>query len=155
MFGNEKETVLAYLDYHRATLLWKADGLSDEDLRKPHFPSGNSLLGLVKHLAYVERKWFWEVIAGEAVDYPWTDDDPDADWRIEPHETTGQILDLYRASYEHSNEIVRAKGLDEPAAKAEPGRSVRWIVLHMIEETARHNGHADIMRELIDGETGE
>jgi uncharacterized damage-inducible protein DinB len=117
--AGEKDLLVAWLDFHRSTLLMKDDGVTDEDLRRAMVPSGTSLLGLVKHLAYVERWWFRQVFAGEEVDFPWTDDDPDADWRIEPTDHT-----------------------------------LRWIVTHMIEETARHNGHADIIRELIDGTTG-
>src|ERR1700694_2240053 len=82
--ANEKETLQAYLDYHRATLLGKIDGLPIEDLRRVMVPSGVSLLGIVKHLAYVERNWFQVVFNGQAPgQVPWTDEDPDADFRIE------------------------------------------------------------------------
>src|SRR5919106_4933405 len=86
--ASEKDMLVAWLDFHRSTLLMKVHGLSDEDLRRAMVPSGTSLLSLVKHLAYVERWWFRQVFAGEAVDFPWTDDDPDADWRNEPTDTT-------------------------------------------------------------------
>ncbi len=157
----EGETLAAFLDYHRATLLWKVDGLAEADLRRPLTPSGLTLLGLVKHLAYVERWWFQAVFAGEDVDFPWTDADPDADWRVEPDEDAAVILDLYRAQTARSRELVAgATGLDDQARRPRtrpPGQAqtLRWIVVHMIEETARHNGHADLMREAIDGATGE
>src|SRR2546421_13045839 len=77
----EKEMLAAFLDYHRATLLWKVNGLSDADVRRPMTPSGLTLLGLVKHLAYVERWWFQAVFTGADVAFPWTEADPDADWR--------------------------------------------------------------------------
>ena len=146
----------AWLDFHRATLLMKIDGVGDGELRRPMTQSGTNLLGMVKHLAYVERWWFQEVFAGRSMDYPWTDEDPDADWRVESHETTGEIVALYRNECDESHAILRENLLDDLARH--PGRSdftLRWIALHMIEETARHNGHADILREMIDGSTGE
>ena len=156
----DKEMLEAYLDYHRATLLMKIDGVSDADLRRPMVPSGTSLLGMVKHLAWVERGWFQECFAGEEIPIPpWTDDDPDADFRIEPDESTQQIIDLYLDACERSREITTAAtSLDQPAKNPSPrrrGLKLRWILVHMIEETARHNGHADILREMIDGSTGE
>jgi len=158
--GSEREQLSAFLDYQRETLLWKVDGLSKAELLRPLMSSGMMLLGLVKHLAYVERWWFQSVFAGEDVDYPWTDDDPDADWRVEPDEDVASVLDFYRAEATRSREIMSSAGLDDLARRPHtppPGgdRSLRWIVLHMIEETARHNGHADLMREAIDGATGE
>lgn len=152
----EIDMLNAYLDFHRATLLWKVDGLSDADLRRPMVPSGNSLLGMVKHLADVEQSWFVERFAGREPRYPlWREGDPGATWRIEPHETTQQILDLYRTVCEDSRQAIAEASLDDVAAKAQDGETLRWVMLHMIEETARHNGHADIMREMIDGQTGE
>ena len=144
------------MDYHRATLLMKIDGVSDTDLRRPMVPSGTTLLGLVKHLAYVERWWFRRVFLDRDVSFPWTDDDPDADFRIEDDETTEDIVRLYQGECEENNAVVRDASLDD-MAKFEPRSefSLRWILTHMIEETARHNGHADILREQIDGSTGE
>jgi uncharacterized damage-inducible protein DinB len=156
----ERDLLPAFLDYHRATLLWKVDGLSEPDLRRPLTPSGLTLLGLVKHLAYVERWWFQAVFAGEDIDFPWTDADPDADWRAGPDESPAAIFDLYRAEVARSREIVAAASLDDRARRPRtepPGgdQTLRWIMAHMIEETARHNGHADLMHEAIDGATGE
>jgi uncharacterized damage-inducible protein DinB len=154
--ASESDTLNAYLDFHRATLLWKVDGLSDEELRRPMVPSGTSLMGLVKHLADVEQSWFVEVFAGREPRYPlWREEDPGATWRIEPHESTQQIMDLYRAVCEDSRKAIAGASLDDVAKKARDGETLRWITLHMIEETARHNGHADILREMIDGQTGE
>ena len=158
LLGDETETLAGFLDYHRATLLWKLEGLDDEQLRRAMVPSGTSLLGLVKHLAYVERSWFQGVWAGQEVSFPWTKEDPDADWRIEPDETTGDVLALYDGECDRSREIVAvASSLDEavvhPRWKEEVSR--RWILVHMIEETARHVGHADILREQLDGAVGE
>jgi hypothetical protein len=156
----EKETLLAFLDYHRATLLQKVNGVSDADLRRIMTPSGLSLLGLVKHLAYVEIGWFQETFAGEDLyPVPWTKEDPDADFRIEPHETTADILAFYIAQVERSRTITATASLDDIVRNARDEEykhmQLRWIIVHMIEETARHNGHADLMREAIDGSTGE
>jgi uncharacterized damage-inducible protein DinB len=156
----EPEMLSAWLDYHRTTLLRKIDGVSDADLRRPMVPSGTSLLGLVKHLAWVEIWWFQITFAGHVVEEPWTEDDPDADFRIEPSETTREIVDFYLAQCATNRSIVaEADSLDAPALKAIRAGSftatLRWILNHMIEETARHNGHADILREMIDGVTGE
>ena len=89
--GGEREMLAGFLDFQRATLLWKLEGLDDEQLRRAMVPSGTSLLGLVKHLAYVERSWFQGVWDGQEVSFPWTKEDPDADWRIEPDETVEQV----------------------------------------------------------------
>ena len=156
--AGEAETVSGFLDFQRATLLWKLEGLDDEQLRRAMVPSGTSLLGIVKHLAYVERGWFQRVWAGQEITVPWTEEDPDADWRIEPDETTQDVLALYEGECARSREIVAAaSSLDEavvhPRWKEELSR--RWILAHMIEETARHVGHADILREQLDGAVGE
>lgn len=145
----------AHMDYHRERLLWKIDGVSDADLRRPMVSSGTSLLGIVKHLAYVERWWFQKVFLDADVTFPWTDEDPDADFRIEPNETTAAIVDLYKAECEKNRGIVADHSLEE-LSKFEPRSeySLRRILVHMIEETAHHNGHADILREQIDGATG-
>ncbi len=152
----------AYLDWHRTTLLMKIDGVSDEDLRRPLVPSGTNLLGLVKHLAYVEQSWFQRTFLGLDVKRVKTEEDPDAEFRIEPHEATQDVIDLYKGECQKSREITDAASLDDVAKRTEfppneprRGFTLRWILVHMIEETARHNGHADILRELIDGATGD
>jgi uncharacterized damage-inducible protein DinB len=149
----------ASLDAQREIVLEKVKGASDEDLRKRLVPSHTTLLGLVKHLAYVERWWFQDRFAGNEVSYPWTHENPDADFIIEPEESTKEILDLYRAECEKSRVITGSAALTDCATYAsksgnEP-RTLCWIFVHMIEETARHNGHADILREQLDGTTGD
>jgi uncharacterized damage-inducible protein DinB len=155
--GNEKEVLGGFLDHYRRTLLHICEDLSEEQLRRPMVPSGTSLLGLVKHLAYCERSWFQERIANEPVEYPYVeDDDPDADFRIEEGETAQEIFDLYEEQCAISRRILEATSLehvvDYPDRIAD--YNVRWIAVHMIEETARHAGHADIIREQLDGRTG-
>jgi len=154
--GDEAEVLTGFLDYLRAVMLRKVADLDDDGLRQVMTPSGLTLLGMLKHLAYVERYWFRSVFDGEDVPFPWTDEDPDADWRVEPGESAEQIAALYRDECERARAIVAAASLGDTVTSPR-GRtmSLRWILVHMIEETARHLGHADIMREAIDGSTGD
>lgn len=152
------EMLEAFLDFHRATLLWKIDGLTEEQIRRPMTASGVSLLGIVKHSAWVERWWFQIVYAGFDLPMIWTKGDPDADWRVEPDETTEEIVAFYEAQCESSRAIVEQASWDDVAKKPgsrESGHTLGWILTHMVEEVARHNGHADILRETIDGTVGE
>jgi uncharacterized damage-inducible protein DinB len=155
--GSEKEALSGFLDHYRQVTLDVCKGLSEEQLRRVMTPTGTSLLGLVKHLAYCEQGWFQEVVAGDKVDYPqYLLDDPEADMRARDKETAEEIFELYRQSCDASRRVLAAASLDD-SAKGEAGAynyNVRWILLHMIEETARHAGQADVLRELIDGHTG-
>ena len=155
--GTELEILTAQLDDKRTILLRKVAGLSDDDLRRRPTVSSLSLLGLLRHSAYVERWWFSWVFAGIDVAFPWTDDDPDADFRPEPDESAAELAALYVTEIERSRAIVAAADLDDAAARAAPGEptTLRGIMVHMIQETSRHLGHADIMREAIDGATGD
>ena len=156
--GDERDTLLGFLDFLRATIEFKLDDLDDEQVRCASVPpSTMTLLGLVKHLTAVERHWFQYVFLGDDVPPSWSREDPDADWRIEPHETTAGIVDGYRGQAEISNRIAREHDLDEPQRRTHHHDVVRlrWILTHMIEETGRHAGHADLLREAIDGRTGE
>lgn len=158
MAAEPVEMVSAFLDFLRATLLWKIEGLSDEELRRSMTRSGVSLLGIVKHSTTVERFWFQRVFRGEDEPDPWREGDPDADWRIEPGETTAQIVELYRAETERSRANVAGQAWAARAAGPPwPGQTqtLGWILTHMVEEVARHCGHADLLRESIDGATGE
>ena len=154
----EKEMLAATLDFNRATIRWKVEGLSLEDATRPMTPTDTKLLGIVKHLAYVERWWFQDNFLGRDCTYPWTaSGDMEADFRIEAGETIESIGALYDAECQVSRQIVEDASLDDIAVRArrDGGHpSLRWIMLHMIEEVARHNGQADILRELIDGKTG-
>lgn len=154
--ADERATLNDFLDFQRGVMLRKVAELDDDGLRRAMTPSGLTLLGIVKHLAYVERWWFQTVFAGLDVTYPWTDEDPDADWRPEPGETPDEIVALYRQECECAREIVAAASFDDTCTGPRGETfALRWIVAHMIEETARHLGHADIMREAIDGATGD
>jgi uncharacterized damage-inducible protein DinB len=152
--ADEKTMLSAFLDQQRWDVVNQVAGLSEEDQRRSLVASGWSLLGLVKHLTEVERWWFQDRLAERDLDYPWTDADPDADFRIEPGETTDQVLARYLEAVEESRRIVAATSLDTVAPRAQRGQTLRWILVHMIEETARHNGHGDVVREQIDGRIG-
>lgn len=157
LMGDEKAVLVGMLDHYRATIVAICRGLSEEDLRRPMVPSGTTLLGLVKHLAFVEHGWFEEVVGNHPSGLEFDESDPMMDFRIEPEETSEDIFEMYRASCERSNEILAQVSLDDVSQW--PGRSYdcnfRWVLAHMLEETARHTGHADILREMIDGKIGQ
>ena len=148
--GDEKSTLVALLDVQRAVIRTKVDGLDDQTVRRQLVSSGTSLLAIVKHLGYVERWWFRIVFTGDDADYPASDDDPDADWRLDDRDTVGGVLAFYEDECERSRAVVAGAALDDLAARHERV-SLRWILAHMLQETARHAGQADILRELIDG----
>ncbi len=156
--AGEKETLMALLDLQRASLVAITAGCSDEDLRKRLVSSETTILGIIKHVAHMERWWIQDRFAGRRLSYPFTEEDPDAEFRIEPQETTQDILDLYAAACAESNAIIEASDLDDQGLDDRGGTvkrmSLRWIIGRMIAETARHAGHADILREQMDGATG-
>jgi hypothetical protein len=155
----ERDLLSGYLDWYRGVVENKVTGLSVEDARRVMTPAGLSPLGIVKHLGDVEQSWFRERFAGEEINTPWSDEDPLAVFRIEPGETVAGVVDFYRESTEHSRRIVSTTAsLDDISVGVSPfyGHvSLRWILVHMLEETARHAGHLDLMREQIDGQTGD
>jgi uncharacterized damage-inducible protein DinB len=156
--GDEKPMLSAFLDRYRETILWKLEGLTKEQASARLVPSATTLLGIVKHLAYVERAWFPIYFAGEPASYPWAEDEPDQDidFRVEPTDTIESARALYQQEIARSREIVADALLDDLSKEQDRGpRSLRWIMVHMIEETARHAGHADILRELTDGAIGQ
>jgi uncharacterized damage-inducible protein DinB len=153
--GDEKTSLLVSLNRHRDAVVWKAEGLSDEQLRRPMTPSGTSVLGLVKHLAAVDLSWFCSTFGRETEPLPFDEDDPDADLRVGPDETTAEVLAFYGRARSACDQVVAEVGLDElGTAWFGDQVSMRWVLIHMIEETARHLGHIDILRELLDGATG-
>jgi uncharacterized damage-inducible protein DinB len=154
----EIETLGRYLDAYRQVLPWKLEGVGDEAARRAGVPSGTSLAGLLKHLAYVERYWFQRVIAGRDVPVPWHDEGADTvdDWHVGPGEQLADVVALYEREVAESRRI-QAELTDPEATVEVDGEpvSVRRILIHMVEEVARHAGHADILREQIDGATGQ
>jgi uncharacterized damage-inducible protein DinB len=154
--GDEKTSLRVALDRHRDAILWKIEGLDDEQLRRVMTPSGTSLLGLVKHLAAVEYSWFCETFGRETEPLPFDDDDPDADLRVEPAETTADIVAFYGRARAAADRVIDEVELEETGTAwfGDPV-TLRWVLIHLVEETARHAGHVDILRELIDGRTGD
>jgi len=157
--ADERTTLESWLDFHRATLAMKCDGLDDEQAAETSVPpSGFTLTGLVQHLAEVERNWFRRVLAGEhapPIYDPQADPNgPDGGFDLAENAT----LNAARATWQA--EIAAARDLCAVRALTDTGRfmgqdvSLRWIYVHLIEEYARHNGHADLIRERIDGATG-
>ncbi len=154
--GAEKESLHVSLDRHRDAVLWKLEGLSDADLRRAMTPSGTNLLGLVKHLAGVEYGWFCSTFGRPIEPLPFDENDEDADLRVGPDETTQDILAFYARARAAADQTIAELDLEDTGtAWFGDAVSLRWVLIHMVEETARHAGHADIVRELIDGMIGD
>jgi uncharacterized damage-inducible protein DinB len=161
LVAGERESLEAWLDLHRDTLLLKCSGLTAEQLKQRSVPpSGLSLLGLVRHMTEVERQWFR--IHGTNTDMPFryfTEDNPDADFDDLGSADAEADLAAFREEIAEARTAMRGKSLDEQVPShghhPERVRNIRWLYLHMIEEYARHNGHADLLRERIDGVTGD
>jgi len=164
--GDETATLVGFLEYQRATFAWKCGGLDAAGLGATVGVSSMTLGGMLKHLAYVEDMWFSRFLYEEDAEPPWDtvdwDGDPDWDWHSAAADSPGQLLTLWQDAVARSRSLftttLAGGGLDQPARRTWPdGRapSLRWILCHMIEEYARHNGHADLIRESVDGLTGE
>jgi len=162
--ADERTMLVAFLNRHRDTLRVKTAGLDAQQLDTPLPPSTMTLGGMLKHLAYVEDWWFGQSFAGRPPASPFDDvdweADEDWDWHSASGATPEELRTLFDRFVEASDEIISAAAsLDEVGARrssrAPDGISLRWILTHMIEEYARHNGHADLIRESIDGSTGQ
>ncbi len=154
----DERTILTHsLARHRAAVLWKLEDLDEELARRAMVASGTNLLGLVKHLAAVEYGWFCDTF-GRAVE-PFSfdvDADPDSDLRVEPGETAADIVAFYERACAAADTAIADTDLDALGTSwAGDAVSMRWVLVHMIEETARHAGHMDIIREQLDGVTGD
>jgi uncharacterized damage-inducible protein DinB len=168
LLAGEAETLTGFLDYQRATFAWKCRGLDDRQLNTALPPTSMTLAGMLKHLAYVEDYWFTETVAGDASTEPWASADWKADadweWHSAEHDTGEQLRELWDTAAGRSRAVVDAQLADDveqglrrshSAWGGQGEVSLRWVLVHMIEEYARHVGHADLIRESIDGETGE
>jgi uncharacterized damage-inducible protein DinB len=161
--AGEIETLLGFLEFQRATFRWKCAGLTDEQLRTRLAPTAMTLAGLLTHLARVEDNWFHEVVAGRERPEPWASMPWAAEWESSLTEDGATLRGRWEARVEASRQVVAAQLAGGPAAldathSAWGGQghpSLRWVLVHMVEEYARHNGHADLLREATDGETGE
>ncbi len=156
--ADERVMLESWLEFHRATLAMKCDGLSDDQLRERSVPpSSMSLLGLVRHMADVERNWFRWVLSGEhGAGLFWTPENEDGDFDDVDDASVDEAFDAWRAECENGREVAASMQFDDTGKRrnGEPV-SLRWVLVHMIEEYARHNGHADFLRERIDGATGD
>jgi uncharacterized damage-inducible protein DinB len=164
--GDEVTTLTGFLDFHRATLAWKCSGLDATALNTTAAASSITLGSLLKHLAFVESYWFSYILHGHEPASPWDtadwDADPDWDWHSAVHDAPEELVAIWTDAVTRSRELVADAiadgGLDRLARRSRPDGSthnLRWIMVHMIEEYARHNGHADLIREAIDGSAGE
>jgi uncharacterized damage-inducible protein DinB len=156
---DERTMLTTLLDYTRATVRAKCEGVSERDARRAPLPGSPlmTLSGLVSHLRWVEYSWFQVRLLGERDEGPWTDEDPDREMRIGVEVPIAQLLAEYEAQAARYRELVATLDLDTRSkGTISTGETVtlRWVLLHLIEETARHNGHIDILRELADGVTG-
>jgi hypothetical protein len=160
--AGEREMLESFLEYQRATVVGKLEGLTDDAARSVHIPTSPLMtpIGIVQHLGYVERAWFAMDLAGLPLSVPWRGpdshpEDHDADLRVDPDRTVADVIAFYDAECARSREIAASLGLDAVSHSATQPATLRWVLVHMIEETARHAGHLDLLRELTDGETGE
>ena len=164
--ADETGTLLGFLEFHRATLAWKCAGLDAAGLRATVAPSPLTLGGMLKHLCYVEDHWFSRVLAGNDPAEPWNSVDwtanPDWDWDSAADDTPEQLRATWEGTVARSRELVTKAlehgDLSQIARRGwSDGRkpNLRWILVHMVEEYCRHNGHADLIRESVDGSTGE
>jgi len=153
--GTEHELLLEFIRLNRRTVLWKLDGLTDEQATRRVVGSETTLLGIVNHLAHVERYWVHSVIAGRSVELPWSTKNPDADWILADDQTIDSVMGFFEDEIAVSDAILEAATeIDREIDVGARMTSVRWVMIHLIEEIARHAGHADILRELIDESTG-
>jgi uncharacterized damage-inducible protein DinB len=162
LVGDERTLLTQFLDYQRSVMMRKADGLTTEQLARRLEPSEMTLGGLIKHLALVEDNWFQSRLLGRDEPEPWAsvdwDADPDWEFHSAKDDEPAELMRLYQVACERSRKAVSDTDLDTVTLK--PNRrgehfSLRWVLIHMIEETARHAGHADLLRESIDGVTGD
>jgi uncharacterized damage-inducible protein DinB len=159
--GGEKECLYVALDRHRDVVLWKLDGLDDEQLRRPLVPSGTTMLGMLKHLAAVEYGWFCMTFGRETEPLVVALEenektDPDGDWRVGPDESTADVLAFYARARAAADKVIEELDLEATGTSwSGTTVSMRWVLVHMLEEVARHAGQLDILRELTDGAAGD
>ncbi|MFB6977802.1 DinB family protein [Streptomyces scopuliridis] len=160
--AGERDMLEGWLDYHRETLALKCSGLDEKQLKEASIPPSDlTLLGLVRHMAEVERGWFRNRLADEQAAYLYcTDADPDGDFHPGEADTWEEAYTTWRAEIARARELAAPRSLDDlgegpPSRHTGDPYNLRWIYTHMIEEYARHNGHADLLRERIDGATGD
>ena len=164
LLGDERATLVQFLEFHRSMFLAKVDGLTHSQLNQSTAASALTLAGLLKHLAHVEDHWMQVRFLGGELPAPWNDapfdDDEDGDFHSAPNDAPADLVALYQAACARSRASLDGIGsMDEQSRTLlqpeDTPFTLRWMLLHLIEETARHNGHADLIRESIDALTGE
>jgi uncharacterized damage-inducible protein DinB len=154
--GGELVQLTGFLDFLRATVHLKADGLSDADAHRPTLRSPlMTIANVVSHLRWVERYWFSEILGAVPNDPPYTDDNPNGDFTAGEGRPLVELLAEYAAECEAGRQVLAKLDLDTEVPFRDRLMTVRWVVIHMIEETGRHAGHLDVVRENLDGVTGE
>jgi uncharacterized damage-inducible protein DinB len=153
--GDERTTLVGFLQRQRDLIAWKMRDASDETLNAVDTPTGMTLRGVVRHLENVERWWFRDVFAGQAgLTYDWSDEDSNGEWHLPDGIPMVEVLAAYRAESARCDAaIAAAPSLD--TVSVQRASSLRWIIVHLIEETSRHLGHIDLLREQADGSVGE
>jgi uncharacterized damage-inducible protein DinB len=161
--GDPKEVLLGFLDYYRSVVIRKIDGLTDAQLRASRLPSGWTALGLLKHLVYMERRWLRWGFGAEQIPDPRGDEDQAGRWHAGPGDTAASLIAALHAAGEQTRAIAAAAELTDISALGgryssddpRPRPTLAWILTYVLQEYARHAGHLDVARELIDGATGE
>ena len=152
--GDEVTALRGFLQRQRELVIWKVSGAEDQVLRSVATPTGLTAHGVVRHLTNVERSWLRDVFAGQdGLRFDWTDEDPDGELHVPGDVTMAELVADYAAETARCDAVVAAHSFDEVSARR--GFALRWVVLHLVEETARHLGHLDLLRERADGSTGE
>lgn len=156
---DERSTLLSMLTYARETALFKTEGLSEEDAHAAPIPTSplTTPATLINHLRWVEYDWLHRDVLGEEIDAPWTDEDPDGEMTEALTMSLAEVVAAYKAQILDSDAIIATLDLEQLTAKplSDFHPNVRWVLLHLVEETARHNGHLDLLRELADGSKGD
>lgn len=159
--GDSFVIVAGFHRFLRDTLIWKSSGLTEDQVRWSPVESGTCLLALIKHSINVERYWIANYIAGEPVHYDWTEEDPNGEWKLAPADSFERLIVEWRIEQARTERILSTMTLadwervPETEAARKRGFSIGWVLTHMVEEVGRHCGHADLIREMIDGEVGE
>lgn len=152
--GDERTTLVGFLQHQRDLVGWKLRDATDDVLRSVRTPTGLTLPGLVRHLEHVERSWIRDDFAGENdLTYAWSDADPDGELHVALDVTMADLLRDYAEESSRCDAVIAASSLD--AVSQRGSFSLRWILLHLIEETSRHLGHVDLLREQADGQVGD
>jgi len=150
----ERDMLLAYLERQRELVFWKCEGLAEDLAHSVTTPSGMSIAGVVQHLENVERSWWRRHFAGqEGLTFDWSDDRDDAGMAVADGVTLADLLTRYRTEIALCDDVIAQHDLDDSGAMRD--HTLRWILLHLIEEIGRHLGHLDLLRELADGVVGE